>query len=122
QQEDGEGTRRGRCARPEATRGDEERAHGRLEEQVVPLEGEEVLPHGDEGEVERPEEEQAVARRHVEDRTEAQHRARDRGRAERAVARAEPEDGGRVEEAEWRAQEDLLGEQALAHETQLSKL
>src|SRR5437899_2746943 len=106
------------AARPEATRRDEERAHGGLEEQVVPLEGEEVLPHGDEGEVEHPQERQAVAGRQVEDEAEAQDRARDPGGAERAVARVEPEDGRRVEESARGAQVVVRGKQALAAEEQ----
>src|SRR5437667_1738 len=112
-QEDGERMGRRRGARPEATRRDEKRAHGGLEEQVVPLEGEEVLPHGDEREIERPEERQAVARRQVEDEAQAQHRARDPGGAERAVARAEPEDGRRVEEPARGPQVVARREQAL---------
>src|SRR5207245_8883316 len=105
-------------ARPAAAGSNEERAQRRLEEQVVPLEGEEVLPHGDEGEVERPEEREAIAGCQVEDEAEAQDCARDPRSAQRAVARVEPEEGGGVEETVRRAQEVLCGKQTLAPEEQ----
>jgi len=117
-QEDGERMRRRGALRPEAAGRDEERAERCLEEQVVPLEGEEVLPHGDERQVERPKEREAVARCQVEDEAEAQDRTRDPRSEQRAVARVEPEDGGRVEETARRAQEVLGGKQALAAEEQ----
>src|SRR5581483_2065544 len=62
EEKDAERVRRGGAAGPEPRRGDEEREEGGLEEEVVPLEGEEVLADGDEGQVERPERDEAPAR------------------------------------------------------------
>src|SRR5262249_25563839 len=67
-----------------------------LEEQAVPLESEEGLADGHEREVERPERDEAVARRDLKNQPEAQDAAGERRGAHRRVAAPVPEDRRRV--------------------------
>src|SRR5207237_1548979 len=78
--------------RSQPARRDEEREEGGLEQQVVPLEGEEVLADAHEREIERPQRQEAPARRDVQDEAEAQDRPSDPELDERAIARVEPEE------------------------------
>src|SRR2546421_475090 len=71
---------------------DEQREEGGLEQQVAPLERQEVLADVHERQVEGPQRQEAPARRDVEDEPEAQDRPGDRQPDERSVARVEPED------------------------------
>ncbi len=82
---------RRRRTRAQSARCDEEREERGLEQQVVPLEGEELLSGVHEREIERPRQDQAETRRDHEDEAEARDRAGDRRRLQRRVAGVQPE-------------------------------
>ncbi len=80
----------------EARRREKDRQQPGLEQQVVPLEAQEVASHGDEGEVDRP---QSRESRRLEPSGDHQQRAGHAGRVlsvEEGVARVEPAQGGQA--------------------------
>src|ERR1051325_1282817 len=78
---------------PRASRREQHGDQPGLEQQHVPLEGEEVQAHADKGEVEQPGEESAHPRPDVEHQEQRGERPRRRAKVERARPRPEPEDG-----------------------------
>ena len=115
-QEDGERVWRWGVPGTEPARCHEEREEGRLEEQIVPLEGEEVLPDRDEGEIHEPARHECDPRGDIEDEPAAEHRSAHGGEAERAVAGVDPEERRRREEAVHPGEVLSCREQPLATE------
>src|SRR5262249_13228037 len=115
-QEEGQRVGRGRGPGTEPAPGPQEREEGGLEEQVAPLEGEEVLPDRDEGEIHDPAGRQRDAGGDVEGEPAAEDRAARGGDAERAVAVIDPEERRRCEEAPHAGEIVARRQEALATE------
>src|SRR5262249_45489435 len=100
----------------EPARRHEEREEGRFEQQVVPLEGEEILADRDEGEIHEPARRERDPRSDVADEPAAEDRASHGGDPQRAVTSIDPEQSRYREEGVCPGEVLTGGKQPLAPE------